>query len=90
MANGHGGKRLGSGAKAGVQRAATIKAHEAIALAFDKIGGVEALTVWAKANPDSFYERVWPKIVPLQIGGAEDLPPISHLAKIALVGPGAV
>jgi hypothetical protein len=67
MANGHGGKRSNAGAKKGVQRQATLKAHEAIALAFDNIGGVTNLTRWARENEGAFYERVWPKIVPVQL-----------------------
>jgi hypothetical protein len=71
MANGHGGARKGAGAKKGVQREATKKAHEAIALAFENIGGVKALTAWARSNPDAFYERVWPKIIPVQLNHAD-------------------
>lgn len=70
MANGHGGARPNAGKKKGQQHPQTRKAHEAIAIAFDKIGGVDALVTWAKANPDSFYERVWPKIIPVQLNHA--------------------
>lgn len=86
MANGHGGARAGAGAKKGVQRDATRKAHEAIAIAFDKIGGVEALTKWAIDNPSSFYEKVWPKIIPVQMQHmGEDGGPIV-VERIELVG----
>lgn len=64
---GWGGARPGAGAKKGVQRIRTQQAHEAIAMAFDNIGGVEALTAWARENPGPFYERVWPKIIPVQL-----------------------
>ena len=71
MANGHGGARRGAGAKKGKQRADTQKAHEAIALAFDGIGGVPALIAWAEENRCAFYERVWPKIIPVQLNHAD-------------------
>lgn len=67
MANGHGGRRPGAGKKKGQQHPQTRKAHEAIHMAFEGIGGVKALTEWAKKNPDAFYERVWPKIIPVQL-----------------------
>lgn len=89
MANGHGGARSGSGPKKGSTQARTRKAHEAIALAFDKIGGIAALVRWAKANPDAFYERVWPKIIPLQLqhsGNPDDATPV-RVERIELVGP---
>lgn len=74
MANGHGGARRGSGAKKGKQRQDTQRAHEAIGLAFQRIGGVDALVAWAEQNRDAFYERVWPKIIPAQlsIGSGDD------------------
>lgn len=71
MAGGWGGARPGAGAKKGVQRERTKQAHEAIALAFDEIGGVEALTAWARENQSAFYERVWPKIIPVQLNHAD-------------------
>lgn len=76
MANGWGGARPGSGAKKGKQRAATQQAHEAIHLAFDRIGGVDGLVKWAEENRDAFYERVWPKVIPaqMQISGADGGP----------------
>jgi hypothetical protein len=74
MANGHGGRRPNAGKKKGQTHEATRKAHEAIALAFDNIGGVKALTEWARNNPDSFYERVWPKIIPVQLQASGDHP----------------
>lgn len=73
MANGHGGKRAGSGSKPGVHRSEkTKKAHEAIHAAFEGIGGVKALTRWAEENRDAFYERVWPKIIPVQLHHADN------------------
>ena len=88
MANGHGGKRPGAGTKPGVPRSEkTKKAHEAIHAAFEGIGGVKALTRWADENRDAFYERVWPKIIPVQMQhSGEDGGPIQSINEIVLRG----
>lgn len=91
MANGHGGKRPGAGSKPGVARnPQTRKAHEAIHMAFEGIGGVKALTAWAKENPDAFYERVWPKIIPVQLNHAnsDGSGDARVIHRIELVAPG--
>lgn len=85
MANGHGGRRKGAGAKAGVPRTKTKKAYEAIELAFEGIGGVEALTRWARENPSDFYKTIFPKIIPVQIGGDPENP-LTIVNEIALRG----
>lgn len=87
MANGHGGARVGAGAKKGAQRESTQRAHEAIHIAFERIGGVEALTRWAEENRDSFYERVWPKIIPVQMHHSGDEGGPIEIRKIVLTGP---
>lgn len=74
MANGHGGKRLNAGAKAGVPRTKTKKAYEAIEAAFDGIGGVPALISWAKENQGDFYKTIYPKIIPVQLTAGDDQP----------------
>lgn len=87
MANGHGGKRANAGKKKGQTHEKTRKAHEAIALAFDGIGGVDALTEWARGNPDAFYERVWPKIIPVQVNhGGDEENPVKVVGEIILRG----
>ena len=91
MANGHGGARPGAGSKPGVPRSEkTKKAHEAIHAAFEGIGGVPALVEWAKENRDAFYERVWPKIIPVQMqhSGDPDGAPIA-VARVEFVGVSA-
>lgn len=85
MANGHGGKRPGAGAKAGQPRTKTKKAYEAIEMAFEGIGGVPALTAWARENPGDFYKTIFPKIIPVQIGGDPDNP-LTIVNEIALRG----
>ena len=29
---------------------------------------------WAKANPESFYTRIWPRVLPLQLSGDPENP----------------
>lgn len=57
------------GRKVGSKNKVTAAAKEAIELAFEGIGGVAALTKWAKSNRTTFYGRVWPKLLPLQLVG---------------------
>ena len=47
----------------GIPNKVTVEAKAALELAFHGAGGVDALTTWAKANPDGFYP-VWSKLLP--------------------------
>lgn len=65
-------KRSGAGRPKGAQNKTTAIAKEALALAFDELGGREALVKWAKSDPDNlkaFYQTIWPKLLPLQVAG---------------------
>lgn len=42
-------------------------AQQAIAEVFENLGGVEALTAWAKLNPDKFYLFLWPRLLPKEV-----------------------
>ncbi len=66
-----GGRRVGSVNKT------TKAAKEAIAECFEMMGGIPALMAWAERNEDNekvFYAQIWPKIVPLTVGGDPDSP----------------
>ena len=66
-----------NGRKAGSPNKTTKAAKEAIHEAFEKMGGIKALCDWADKNDDNrkvFYSQIWPKIVPLQVGGDPDSP----------------
>lgn len=70
------GERRGGRAK-GTPNKTTKAAKEVIAEAFDRIGGTAALVEWAKLNGDNrkaFYTIIWPKIIPLTVGGDADNP----------------
>ena len=73
----HGGKRPGSGRKAGVPNKLSATAKQNVIDVFEQLGGVEHMTKWAQENPNNFY-NIYSKIMPTQteIGGLDgaDLP----------------
>lgn len=61
--------QAGKGRPKGVPNKNTILARQAIAQAFDELGGTEGLVRWVKADEDNmkvFYATIWPKIIPVQ------------------------
>ena len=67
FAKGNPGKPLG--AKQKIPQTAKI----GLALAFEGIGGVDALQRWARKNPDGFYS-LWGRLVPHEVSGPEGGP----------------
>lgn len=52
----------------------TKTAKEAIAIAADKLGGADRLVDWAKEDPANervFWGTIYPKLLPLQVGGED-------------------
>lgn len=67
----------GKGRKKGVPNKTTKLAKQAIAEAFDNLGGTDALVEWASKNDENrkvFYSQIWTKIIPLQVAGDPDNP----------------
>jgi hypothetical protein len=65
----------GPGRPPGSRNKTTVAAKEAIALAADKLGGVDRLVAWAKEdvlNERAFWSSIYPKLLPLQVGGPDD------------------
>lgn len=65
----------------GLPNKITRTAKEAIAIAADKLGGAERMVEWAKEDPANervFWGTIYPKLIPLQVGGSDELPPIKH------------
>jgi hypothetical protein len=65
-------------------------ARDAIALAFDEIGGVAALAEWVMASEDNrkiFYTNLYPKIISSQPGGEPEIPMITEIRR-TIVRPG--
>ena len=58
----------GKGRKLGAVNKTTAAVKEALMTAFDDIGGIDALAVWAKENQDKFYP-IWAKLLPQEIKG---------------------
>lgn len=55
----------GKGRPKGVPNKLTRSAKEAFALAFDGIGGAEALIAWARDNPTDFY-KLYARLIPTE------------------------
>ena len=49
---------------------ASVKA--AILLVYDKIGGDAAFAKWARTNRDDYYNRIYTKLVPVDITSGEN------------------
>jgi hypothetical protein len=62
----------GKGRPKGSVNKTTAEAKEAIAMAFVGIGGQKAFEDWAKANPDTYYGSVFPKLLPVQVNHANN------------------
>ncbi len=50
----------------GAKHGFTVRAKEAFRLAFDKSGGVEALTAWAIENRTDFY-KLYARLIPVEV-----------------------
>lgn len=59
----------GKGRPKGALNKTTKAVKDALAQAFDELGGVESLKVWAADNPTAFYQ-LWGKLLPLEVRGA--------------------
>lgn len=71
----------GKGRRKGVQNKTTRFAKEAIEEAFEKMGSVDALTKWAKANQKEFYTLIFPKLLPLQVHGDREHPIVTEIVQ---------
>ena len=63
----------GPGRKKGSQNKTTVAAKEAIAIAAAKLGGSDRLVSWAQEDPSNervFWGTIYPKLLPLQVTGA--------------------
>ena len=73
----HGGKRDGSGRKAGTPNKISTTVKQNVISVFDDIGGVEAMATWAKDNRSEYY-RIYSRLAPVsqEISGIDgaDLP----------------
>ena len=71
----------GKGRPKGALNKTTTAAKDAIAKAAESLGGADRLVEWAKEDPANervFWGTIYPKLLPLQVSGAGDEPPILH------------
>lgn len=67
--NNIGNGKPGPGRPKGAVNKNTRLVKDAIAEAFEKLGGMERLVAWAQENPDNekvFYTALLPKLIPVQ------------------------
>lgn len=65
-----GSGKPGPGRPPGSRNKTTVIAKDAIALAADKLGGIDRLVAWAKEdakNESAFWTTIYPKLMPLQV-----------------------
>lgn len=79
----------GPGRKKGVPNKVTIAAKEAIAMAADKLGGVERMVSWVKEDPlneRAFWSTIYPKLIPVTVAGDPENPfrMVSRVELVAL------
>lgn len=60
------GRKTG-GRRKGTPNKTTCVVKDALRLAFQGIGGPDALTSWAKKNPYDFYTKLWIKLLPQEV-----------------------
>jgi hypothetical protein len=64
--------RKGRGRPKGSPNKVSKEAKEVIAAAAEKLGGLERLVDWAKADPQNekaFWATIYPKLLPLTVAG---------------------
>lgn len=66
----NGGKREGAGRKKGVPNKQTTAVKQCIINAFEQMGGVGNLVIWAKQNETEFY-KLWGKMIPHEVTGED-------------------
>ena len=78
--------RFGAGNKGkpkGAVNKTTMMAKEAIAFAFEGLGGAQRLVDWSKEDPkneSTFWATIYPKLLPLQVNGTVETT-VTHRAE---------
>ena len=58
------GSRPGPGRPKGSLNRWSAASLDAVAEVFEKLGGVEAMTEWARAHPSDFYRGIYARLLP--------------------------
>lgn len=77
------GKKTGGRVTGSVNKV-TASVKNALQIAFQGQGGIDALTEWARQNPAEFY-RLWIKLLPTQAQG-ESSKAVRPVVNVSLVG----
>lgn len=81
--------RRGRGRPKGSVNKVTAAAKDAIAQAAEDLGGHKRIVAWAKEdakNEAAFWSTIYPKLIPVQVGGDPDNPLI-HEIRRSIVRP---
>lgn len=70
----------GRGRQKGVPNKTTKSAREAFALAFDGLGGADALKLWAMENQTEFY-KLYARLIPQEHVGEGGTGPVATVVK---------
>lgn len=77
------------GRKKGTPNKVTAAAKDAIAQAATDLGGTNRIVEWAQEDPKNeaaFWTSIYPKLIPVQVGGDPDNPLI-HEIRRSIVRP---
>ena len=80
------GKKTGGRTK-GTPNKVTGAVKEALTLAFEKVGGVEALVIWGQANQTELY-KLWAKLLPQEVDAKLSDPNGDPVTFTLNIGPG--
>ena len=83
MARPKGSPKLG-GRKKGTPNKVSASIKECILEVHKQLGGVDAMLDWAKDNPEAYYTKLLPRIIPTTHAGSKDEPPIQHELSVIL------
>jgi hypothetical protein len=70
------------GRKSGTTNKVTGLARDAIAVAAERLGGIDRLVKWVREDPVNervFWGNIYTKLLPLQVAGDPDAPVVSKL-----------
>lgn len=79
------GGKPGPGRPKGSPNKVTAAAKDAIAQAADKLGGTNRIVEWAQEDPKNetaFWTTIYPKLIPVQIGGDPENPLLVSTVKL--------